>query len=95
MLLAGMVASAIVFSLLLEPYSHLALIQVVQGAAVVTIVLNVIALWKQEARDPSRNAQGRAAPGLPGELGRLRARRARHAHALVAVVSVTRRFSDA
>jgi len=64
MLLAGMVASAIVFSLLLEPYSHLALIQVVQGAAVVTIVLNVIALWKQEARDPSRTRKDAPRPAF-------------------------------
>jgi len=29
-------------------------VQVVQGAGVVTVVLNLIAVWKQEARDPNR-----------------------------------------
>jgi MFS transporter, BCD family, chlorophyll transporter len=52
MLLIGMVLSAIVFGLLLADYSHLRLIQVVQGAAVVTVTLNLIALWKQEPRQP-------------------------------------------
>ncbi|HBO14139.1 MAG TPA: MFS transporter, partial [Halieaceae bacterium] len=35
--------------------SPVRLIQVIQGAAAVTVVLNLVALWKQEARDPSRN----------------------------------------
>ncbi len=51
MLLIGMVASSIVLGRLLSDFTYLALIQVVQGAAVVTVVLNVIALWKQEARN--------------------------------------------
>lgn len=53
MLLLGMVGSAAVFGLLLIDFTQLKLVQVVQGAAVVTIVLNCIALWKQEARRPS------------------------------------------
>ena len=53
-LLVGMLVSALVFSRLLADYSHLRLIQVVQGAAVVTMVLNVVALWKQEARNPGQ-----------------------------------------
>ncbi len=53
MLLLGMVGSAGVFGLLLIDFTQLKLVQVVQGAAVVTIVLNCIALWKQEARRPS------------------------------------------
>jgi len=52
MLLVGMVISGIIFSLFLNPFSQFQLIQVVQGAATVTIVLNIIALWKQEARQP-------------------------------------------
>jgi BCD family chlorophyll transporter-like MFS transporter len=52
MLLVGMVISGIIFSLFLNPFSQFQLIQVVQGAASVTIVLNIIALWKQEARQP-------------------------------------------
>ena len=50
MLLIGTVVSSLAFGALLSAFSQLRLIQVVQGAAVVTIVLNVIALWKQEAR---------------------------------------------
>lgn len=60
MLLVGMVVSALIFGALLADFGQVKLIQVVQGAAVVTMVLNVIALWKQEARDP-----GRTHPDLP------------------------------
>jgi len=54
MLLLGMIVSGIVFSLLLAEYTHTRLAQVVQGAAVATIVLNVVALWKQEPRTARR-----------------------------------------
>jgi BCD family chlorophyll transporter-like MFS transporter len=54
MLLLGMVLSAVVFGLLLAEFSQLRLIQVIQGSAAATLVLNFIALWKQEARDPAR-----------------------------------------
>ncbi len=50
MLLVGMVISALVFGLLLQEFSPVRLIRVVQGAAVVTLVLNVIALVGQEPR---------------------------------------------
>jgi BCD family chlorophyll transporter-like MFS transporter len=50
MLLVGMIASALAFGAALEDFSHGRLVQVIQGAAVVTIVLNGVALWKQEAR---------------------------------------------
>ena len=53
MLLIGMIISAVTFGFLLSDFSPGRLIEVVQGAAVVTIVLNVIALWKQEARKPA------------------------------------------
>lgn len=52
-LLLGMVASALLFGWLLSSFSQLRLIQVIQGAAAATMVLNVVALWKQEARNPS------------------------------------------
>ncbi len=51
MLLLGMVASALVFGWLLDNFSQLRLIKVVQGAAMVTVALNLVALWKQEPRD--------------------------------------------
>jgi MFS transporter, BCD family, chlorophyll transporter len=50
MLLVGMVASGLVFGLLLRDFSAMRLIQVVQGAAVLTMVVNLYALWKQEVR---------------------------------------------
>jgi BCD family chlorophyll transporter-like MFS transporter len=62
MLLVGMVTSAIVFGALLANFSQLRLIQVVQGSAVVTIVLNLIALWKQEPRSPGRTRPDVARP---------------------------------
>jgi BCD family chlorophyll transporter-like MFS transporter len=54
MLLAGMVAAGVVFGKLLTSFSEIRLIQVVQGAAMVTMVLNLAALWKQEARNSTR-----------------------------------------
>ena len=54
MLLLGLVTSAFVFSSLLENFRPQRLVQVVQGAAVATLLFNVLALWKQEGRDPAR-----------------------------------------
>jgi len=52
MLLLGMVVSAAIFGKLLEDFSQFRLIGVIQGAALVTMGLNIVALWKQEARQP-------------------------------------------
>ncbi|UMY15829.1 BCD family MFS transporter [Methylobacterium organophilum] len=60
MLLAGMMGSAVIFGLLLANFSQVRLIQVIQGAALATMVLNGIALWKQEPRGAART--DRAAP---------------------------------
>ncbi|WP_371227458.1 PucC family protein [Roseovarius sp. 2305UL8-3] len=54
MLLLGMLFSALVFGALLENYSPGRLIQVIQGAAVLTAILNLVAMWKQEARNRER-----------------------------------------
>lgn len=62
MLLLGMVASAIAFGAVLANFTQLKLIQLVQGCAVVTFLLNCIALWKQEARDPSRTSSDEDRP---------------------------------
>jgi len=56
MLLVGMVVSALLFGAVLSHFSEIRLIQVIQGAAVLTIVLNAIALWKQEPRNPAATA---------------------------------------
>ncbi len=69
MLLVGMFASALVFGALLSDFTQLKLIQAVQGAAVVTMVLNLTALWKQESRDPAKTAHDRPQPSF-GELWR-------------------------
>ena len=62
MLLLGMVASALAFGSLLANFSQLRLIQLIQGAAVLTILLNCVALWKQEARNPSLTSPERERP---------------------------------
>ncbi len=54
MLLVGMIVSALAFGALLKDFSPARLIQVIQGAALTTMVLNVIALWKQEPRTRNR-----------------------------------------
>jgi len=59
MLLLGTIVSALVFGRLLADFSPGRLVQVIQGAGLATMVLNVVALWKQETRRPPR---GRAAP---------------------------------
>ncbi len=61
MQLVGMMGSALMLGHLLQDYSHGQLIRVVQAVAVMTLVLNVIALWKQEARSRLRK------PGTPLE----------------------------
>ena len=50
MLLVGMILSSLIFGYLLRDFSPGALIRSIQGAAVLTLVLNITALWKQEAR---------------------------------------------
>ena len=61
MFLIGMGISAVIIGTLLRDFSALRLVQVVQGAAVVTLLLNVVALWKQERIAPMTKAE-RAAP---------------------------------
>ncbi len=65
-LLLGSVVAALVFAWLLQPFSSLRLIQVIQGAAVVTVALNVIAFWKQESRNPHLTRHGRPRESLKG-----------------------------
>jgi len=61
MFLIGMGLSAVVIGWLLRDFSNLTLVRVVQGSAVVGIVLNLIALWKQESVRPMSQEE-RAAP---------------------------------
>ncbi|WP_187430972.1 Protein PucC [Roseobacter fucihabitans] len=63
MLLVGMVVSALIFGALLEEFTAGRLAQVIQGAAVVTVGLNLYAMWQQEPRDRARaQAMKRAVP---------------------------------
>jgi MFS transporter, BCD family, chlorophyll transporter len=50
MLLIGMVISSLVIGRLLTDFTETQLVGVIQGTAVITVVLNVVALWKQEPR---------------------------------------------
>ena len=56
MLLVGMMISALVIGRLLVDFTPTRLVQIVQGVAAMTALLNIIALWKQEARNPQRTA---------------------------------------
>mgnify|MGYP005741717539 CR=1 FL=1 len=52
MFLLGMGLAAVAFGLLLADFTKFKLIQVVQGAAVVTLLLNLVAIWRQEKLRP-------------------------------------------
>jgi BCD family chlorophyll transporter-like MFS transporter len=57
MQLLGLIVGSAVLSYLLFDFSPLRLIQVVQGSAVLVVVLNITSLWKQEARGVKRGAR--------------------------------------
>ena len=92
MLLLGMVASALTFGVVLAHFSEIRLIQVVQGCAALTMILNGIALWKQEPRDPNRTRFDRARPTF-GEVWRTFNRGERARRRLVALGIGTVAFS--
>lgn len=55
--LLGMGVSALAIGWLLQNFQPLLLVQVVQGCALATLVLNLIALWKQERVQPMTKAE--------------------------------------
>ncbi len=57
MFLLGMAFSSVVIGWLLHDFDQITLIRVVQGCAVMTMVLNLIALWKQEKVKPMNAAE--------------------------------------
>jgi BCD family chlorophyll transporter-like MFS transporter len=61
MLLVGMTVCSVAVSGLLQDYTPFKLIQVIQGTALVALFVNLVAIWKQEARDESMR------PYVPGE----------------------------
>jgi MFS transporter, BCD family, chlorophyll transporter len=60
MLLVGAVVGSFIYSYLLADFTPQKLVQVVQGTAMVVLVLNCFALWKQEPRNPERAAKMKA-----------------------------------
>ena len=82
MLLVGMMISALVIGRVLADYTPTRLAQVVQGTAVATVLLNVAALWKQEAR--TRPRETAPAPEFSKEWRRF-VREGRNFRLLVAV----------
>ena len=57
MFLAGMAISALVVGWLLRDFDPILLIRVVQGCGLATLILNIIALWKQEKVRPMSRAE--------------------------------------
>lgn len=91
-LLLGMVVAALTFGILLRDFTPMRLIQLIQGAAVITLVLNTIALWKQEARNPQRTRKDEPRPDF-WTAWRGFVRQGRSARFLVAVGLGTAGFS--
>lgn len=79
MLLVGMVAGGFVASAVLAEFSDKKLVQVVQGAALLTVFLNLFAAWKQEPRSKTRrlktDPQPAFAPQWRAFIAQPRARR--------------------
>jgi MFS transporter, BCD family, chlorophyll transporter len=65
MLLLGGVVGGLAFGLLLADFSPQRLVQVVQGVALLVLVLNFIALWQQEPRNPARAVAMKTQVTLP------------------------------
>ncbi len=84
MLLVGMMFAAFVIGGLLIDYSPTRLVQVIQGAAVLTMALNIIALWKQEARNLQATAPDRETPTF-SELWNAFVKDGRNARLLTAI----------
>jgi BCD family chlorophyll transporter-like MFS transporter len=91
-LLVGMVGSSLAFGALLADFGQVQLIRVIQGAALVTMVVNVVALWKQEPRNPGRTARDLPRPSFRDSWQALR-QEGRWSRVLVAVGLGTAGFS--
>jgi len=62
MLLLGMLVAALVYGLLLRDFSQFRLIQVLQGTALLTMLINCVSLWKQEPQNLELTAPERQRP---------------------------------
>ena len=92
MLLAGVLVASLLFGALLQAFSQLRLIQVVQGSAMLTMALNIVALWKQEPRGARYRPDEPPSPPFP-EAWRAFAARPRSLRFLVAVGLGTAAFN--
>lgn len=92
MLLFGMVGSAFLFSQLLANFDEIRLIQVIQGVAVTQLLLNIVALWKQEPRNPALTAANRVPAVFQDSWAKFR-RSGGSVRVLVAVALGTAAFS--
>lgn len=69
--LIGLLIGGLGYSFLLREFSNLALVQVVKGSALLVLLLNVVALWKQEAIDPDRAKDHTPPPSFASAWQRL------------------------
>jgi MFS transporter, BCD family, chlorophyll transporter len=65
MLLLGTVLGSLIYSVLLADFSPQRLVQVVQGTAMIVLVINAFALWKQEPRNHQRAAAMKTERAIP------------------------------
>ncbi|EJW12787.1 PucC protein [Rhodovulum sp. PH10] len=92
MLLVGMVGSSLLYGQLLQEFSEGRLIEMIQGAALATMILNSVALWKQEARNRDRMPSNEPSPSFR-ESWRKFAEGGRAARLLVVIGCGTAAFS--
>jgi len=92
MLLVGTVAASLGFAQLLVDFTYYQLIQVLQGAAALTALLNFVALWKQEPRQPHLTRHDRTIPPFM-EVWREFSRQPRARRLLVAIALGTVGFT--
>ena len=76
MFLAGMGVSALLIGWLLRDFDPIRLVRVVQGAALAGLILNLIALWKQEHVRPMTRVERAAPPAIRGGAARMRSQAA-------------------
>jgi BCD family chlorophyll transporter-like MFS transporter len=69
MLLVGMLISALLIGAVLRDFTPVKLVGVIQGAAMVAVVLNLAALWKQEAQNLALTSPSKPRPAFAEAWG--------------------------
>lgn len=64
LLLLGTIVASMGFAALLTDFTYIRLIKVLQGAAMLTVFLNLVALWKQEPRRPDLTRHDQTRPAF-------------------------------